>query len=147
MIRVPLLRLLTAGTLSVASLACGVGPTEDDINQALERTLESVNGGWTGTIGSNQATLAFTLTQGSGNAVTGTGTMKHVDASSSSAITISGTFQRPVLSLTFQGMVYEGTTVQGVMQGSYTTVAGISTQIRMTGTNFDRTLPILISEN
>lgn len=146
-IRVPLLRLLAACMLGAVSLTCGVGPTEDDINDALANTLESVTGGWTGTIGSNQATLSFTLAQGSGSAVSGTGTMRHTSASSSTPMTVTGTFQRPVLSLTFQGMVFDGTTVQGVTQGSYTSVGGISAQIRMTGTGFDQTVPIHIYEN
>lgn len=134
------------GVLSLVLLSCGVGPTEDDINDFLEQTLQSVNGPWTGVIDGNQATISFTLTQ-NGSAVTGTGTMKHVNAASATPITVSGTFNRPVLSLTIQGMIYEGTTVQGVMQGNYTTVGGVATNIRMTGTGFDRTEPILISEN
>lgn len=105
--------------LIFAPLSSGVGPTEDDINNALEQALASVNGGWTGIIDGNQARLSFTLTQGAGGAVSGTGTIKHVSAASATPITISGTFNRPSLSLTFQGMVYEGTTVQGVMQGNY----------------------------
>ena len=135
------------GILTLALLSCGVGPTGDEIDEFLEQTLESVNGPWSGIIDGNQATISFTLAQGAGNAVSGTGTMKHVSAANATPITVSGTFNRPVLSLTIHGMVYEGTTVQGVMQGSYTTVGGIATDIRMTGTNFDRTEPILIFEN
>ena len=135
------------GILSLVLLSCGVGPTEDDVNEFLEQALQSVNGGWTGMIDNNQATLAFTLTQGANGAVTGNGTMQHVSSTNPSPITITGTFQRPVLSLTFNGMLYEGTTVQGVMQGNYTTIGGVSTTIRMTGTNFDKTRPILIQEN
>lgn len=140
-------RRSVTGILSVALLSCGVGPTEDDIKDFLEQQLSSVEGPWSGIIGADQATLSFTLTQAASGAVSGSGTMKHASAASASPITVSGTFHRPVLSLTFNGMVYEGTTVQGVMQGNYTTVGGVLTTIRMTGTSYDKTVRILISEN
>lgn len=135
------------GMLTLVLLSCGAGPTGEDIDNSLEQTLQSVNGAWAGIIDGNQATISFTLTQGAGSSVSGSGTMKHVSAATSTPITVTGTFSRPLLSLTFQGMVYEGTTVQGVMQGNYTTVGGISTNIRMTGTSYDKTRPILIYEN
>lgn len=138
-------RAYTIAMAFLVSASCGAGPTADDINNSLENTLQSVNGPWTGIIGSNQATLAFTLTQ-NGSTVTGNGTMKEASAPSSVPITITGTFNRPSLSLTFNGMVFEGTNVQGTAQGSYTSVGGVGTQIRLVGTNYDKIFSVLLAE-
>lgn len=132
--------LLLALTLATA---CG-GPTGEDIENELESQLRSVAGPWVGT--SSALTLDFQLQQGAGNAVSGSGTMKEAAASSSVPITVTGTFQRPQLSLTFSGMTFEGRAVQGTFQGSYTTVGGISAPLHLTATGYSRDVTILLQE-
>ncbi|HKP74169.1 MAG TPA: hypothetical protein VJT67_01440 [Longimicrobiaceae bacterium] len=123
---------------------CGLWPTGDDIDESLDQQLRSVAGPWTGT--STPLTLDFQLTQGSGTTVTGSGTMKEAAAAGSVPITLSGTFQRPDLSLTISGMVFEGKAMTGTIQGSYTTVAGISAPLVMTGGGSTREVTILLQE-
>ena len=129
--------------LTLAAGACG-GPTGDDIDNELERQLRSVDGPWAGV--STELTLNFQLQQGAGNAVSGTGTMKETAASSSVPITVTGTFQRPQLSLTISGMTFAGRAVQGTFQGSYTTVGGISAPLQLTAPGFSRDVTILLQE-
>ena len=131
----------------VLSAACSAGPTERDINDSLEATLSSVTGDWIGTsTGQNAIVLEFRLQEGSNGQVSGTGTMKEAGAPSTVPIAITGTFQRPSLSLTFNGMVYETKSVQGASQGEYTTVGGISTTMQLTGSGYSKALPILLQE-
>ncbi|HEX8691710.1 MAG TPA: hypothetical protein VF746_04770 [Longimicrobium sp.] len=129
----------------VASACVSGGPTEQEIVDSLEAQLRSVAGPWTGT--SAPLTLAFQLSEGPGTAVSGSGTMKETAAPGSVPITVAGTFQRPVLSLTISGMVFEGRSVQGTIQGSYTTVGGISGPLHLTGTGYARDITILLQEN
>ncbi len=132
--------LLLALTLAGA---CG-GPTGDDIEDELESQLRSVAGPWAGT--SPSLTLDFQLQQGAGNTVSGSGTMKEAAAPGALPITVTGTFQRPQLSLTFTGMTFEGRAVQGTFQGSYTTVGGISAPLRLTATGYSRDITLLMQE-
>src|SRR5688572_33497055 len=94
------MRLFRARWLLVVVLAAAgcLWPTEQDIEDAAERQLRSVSGPWTGI--SPTLTLDFQLTEGSGSAVSGSGTMKETAAASPVPITVTGTFQRPTLSLT-----------------------------------------------
>ncbi|MBA3578963.1 MAG: hypothetical protein H0W42_03160 [Gemmatimonadaceae bacterium] len=128
--------------------ACGVGPTEEDINNSLEQALQSANGNWTGTSTnpSGALTLSFSLNQAANGSLTGSGTMKETSAPSAVPITIAGTFQRPVLTLTFSGMVYEGTAVQGTFQGNYTTIGGVLSNLQLTGTGYSKTVVVLLQE-
>lgn len=136
---------LVAAALLVAS--CSAGPTEQEINNSLEQMLRSVAGDWTGTSsGDNPVTLAFRVQEGSNGQVSGTGTMKEGRAASTVPITVTGTYRRPALSLTFSGMVYEGQSVQGVVQGQYTTVAGVGTTLQLTGTGYAKSIAILLQE-
>jgi hypothetical protein len=134
-------RWLLALTLAVA--ACD-GPTLEDIEKDLERQLSSVEGPWTGT--SPTLTLDFQLTEGAGNAVSGTGTMKEAGAANAMPINVTGTFLLPQLSLTFTKMVYEGRAVQGTFQHSYTTVGGMNGQLHLTGTAYSKDVTILLQE-
>lgn len=128
----------------LATAGC-LWPTEQDIEDAAERELRSVAGPWVGV--SPTLTLNFTLTEGTGNTVSGSGTMKEAAAASSVPITVLGTFERPFLSLNFSGMSFEGhTAVQGAFSGSYTTVAGISGPIHLTGTGYTKDVTILLQE-
>jgi hypothetical protein len=126
--------------------ACGLHtPTEQEITDSIEKELRSVDGAWTGT--SAPLTLDFQLSQGPGNTVSGSGTMKEAAAPGPVPITLTGTFQRPVLSLTISGMVFEGHSVQGTIQGSYTTIGGISGPLQLTGAGYSREITVLLSEN
>jgi hypothetical protein len=139
------MRPIRIALLLVVALAgaCG-GPTGDDIENDLERQLRSVAGPWTGT--SAALTLDFQLQQGAGNAVSGSGTMKETAAAGTVPITVTGTFQRPQLSLTFTGMTFEGRAVQGTFQGSYTTAGGISAPLQLTATGYSRDITVLLQE-
>jgi hypothetical protein len=137
-------RLLGLLALALFAGACG-GPTGEDIENELERQLESVAGPWSGT--SATLTLDFQLQEGSGNAVSGSGTMKEAAAPGTVPITVTGTFQRPALSLTISGMNFEGRAVQGTFQGSYNTVGGISAPLQLTATGYSKSVTILLQED
>lgn len=129
--------------LTLLAGACD-GPTGEDIENELERQLRSVSGPWAGI--STELTLDFQLQQGAGNAVSGTGNMKETAAASAVPITVTGTFQRPQLSLAFTGMTFEGRAVQGTFQGSYTSVGGISAPLRLAAPGYTRDITILLQE-
>ena len=137
-------RLVSLLALALAVGACN-GPTGEDIENELERQLSSVAGPWTGT--SPTLTLDFQLQEGAGNAVSGSGTMKETAAAGTVPITITGTYQRPQLSLTISGMTFEGRAVQGTFQGSYTTVGGISAPLQLTATGYSKAVTILLQED
>ncbi len=140
--RLPHPRWLLALILTLATAACL--PTDDDIENELEKQLQSVAGPWGGV--SPTLTLDFQLQEGAGNAVSGSGTMKETAAPGTVPITVTGTFQRPQLSLTISGMTFEGRAVQGTFQGSYTTVGGISGPLHLTGTGYSKDVTILLQE-
>lgn len=131
--------------LLVVTLAAGAClPTGEDIEKEIEAALQSVAGPWSGT--SQTLTLDFQLQQGSGNAVSGSGTMKETAAAAAVPITVAGTFQRPQLSLTFSGMTFEGRAVQGTFTGNYTTVGGISAPLQLRATGYSKDVTILLQE-
>jgi len=131
--------------LLVVTLAAGAClPTADDIEAEIEAALQSVAGPWSGT--SQTLTLDFQLQQGTGNAVSGSGTMKEAAAASSVPITVTGTFQRPQLSLTFSGMTFEGRAVQGTFTGNYKTVGGINGPLQLRATGYSKDVTILLQE-
>jgi hypothetical protein len=131
--------------LLVVTLAAGAClPTGEDIEKEIEAALQSVAGPWSGT--SPTLTLDFQLQQGSGNAVSGSGTMKETAAAGTVPITVTGTFQRPQLSLTFSGMTFEGRAVQGTFTGNYTTVGGINAPLQLTATGYSKSVTILLQE-
>jgi len=148
---------IAAGALLVLmNTSCGGGgggvwgPTEKDIVDSLQETIRSVSGDWSGITAGNNPTnpvqLQFKLTEGSNGQVTGTGTMKEKNATSAVPITVTGTWQRPNLTLAFQGMVYESKQVQGSFQGEYTTVGGILAPLKLTAPGFTRDLQFLLQE-
>jgi hypothetical protein len=136
--------------LVVMTTACGgggYGPSEQDINNSLEATLQSVAGDWTGLSNEpNLLRLDFTLQEGSNGQVSGTGTMSEANAAFAVPITVTGTFQRPTLTLTFSGMVFESRQVTGTAQGTYTTVGGIATTLTLTAPGYARDIAILLQE-
>lgn len=139
-------RIASAAALLLVFAGCG-GPTERDIEDSLEETLRSVAGEWVGvSAGPPPLRLEFQLQEGSSGQVSGSGTMKEEGVTAAVPITVTGTFQRPVLSLTFSGMTYEGRSVQGTSAGNYTSAGGISTTLQLTGAGYSRSLPILLQE-
>ena len=141
------MRIRHAAALLLVFLAPACLPTGDDVERELEQRLRSVEGPWRGiSDGSNLITLNFLLQQGAGTAVSGTGTMREASAAAAVPITVTGTFVRPKLTLTFNGMVFEGHAVQGAFQGDYTTVGGLLGTLHLTGTGYARDLQVLLAE-
>ncbi len=133
--------LFLAGTAACAS------PTGDDIEESLDEMLRSVSGDWKGqSYGTNPITLQFTLQEQSGQRVQGTGSMKEQHASAPVPITISGTFQRPTLSLTFDGMVYDGFTVKGTLRSDYVSAGGVGDSLQLSGQNYSKKVLVLLQE-
>ncbi len=125
---------------------CGMPTiTGEDIENGIERAARSAAGPWQGEAGgANPIVLDFVLTE-SGDQVQGTGTMKEAGAASAVAVTVSGTYRRPTLSLTFSGMTYEGHAVTGTFRGSYAGVIAVDS-LRLAGGGFSRSLPAVFSE-
>jgi hypothetical protein len=136
--------------LVLMATACGgggYGPSEQDINNSLEAILQSVAGDWTGVSNEpNLLRLDFTLQEGSNGQVSGTGTMNEANSASAVPITVTGTFQRPTLTLAFNGMIFESRQVTGTAQGTYTTVGGIATTLTLTAPGYSREVAILLQE-
>lgn len=146
---------IAAGVLLVLmNTSCGGGggggsvwPTAQEIDNSLEATLRSVSGEWIGVAnGPNAIRLEFRLQEGSNGQVSGTGTFKEENAPSAVPITVTGTFQRPMLTLAFDGMVFESRQVKGAAQGTYTTVGGIGTTLTLTAPGYSRDKAILLQE-
>ncbi|HJQ87669.1 MAG TPA: hypothetical protein VJ820_09430 [Propionibacteriaceae bacterium] len=72
--------------------------------------------------------------------------MKEANAPDRVPVSVSGTFRRPLLSLTFAGMVYEGRAVTGEVRGEYTSVGGVGNSIRLIAEGYERVVPILLQE-
>ena len=138
----------TAFLLCLATLgACTPSVTGEDIERGLEQQLQSVEGPWSGTsYGSTVLTLSFQLQKGSGSAVSGSGTMKEAAAAAAVPITVTGTYVRPRLTLTINGMVFEGHAVQGSFAGDYTSAAGVLANLNMTGSGYSKQMQVLLSE-
>lgn len=139
---------IAAGALLVLLTAsCGGGPTERDIVKNLDDTLQSVAGDWQGIASApNGFRLDFRLQEASNGQLSGTGTMKEDSTATAVPITVTGTFQRPALTLVFDGMVVESRQVKGAVQGNYTTVGGVGTTLTLTGTGYTRDIAILLQE-
>jgi hypothetical protein len=107
----------------------------------------SAAGGWSGLVnGANGVTFAFKLQEGANGQVSGTGTMKEENVAAAVPITINGTYQRPLLILTFTGIVCEGHQATGTLQGNYTTVGGIATTMTLNDIGYTRSLNLLLQE-
>ena len=72
--------------------------------------------------------------------------MKEADAANAIPISVTGTFQRPTLVLTFGGMVYEGRSVTGAFRGDYTGVGGISESLHLTADGYDKSIAMFLAE-
>ena len=146
-------RTLAAAVLvALMSASCGGGggvggPSARDIDNSLEATLRAVAGGWSGIgSGANGIRLEFTLQEAANGQVSGSGTMQENSSAAVVPITVSGTFQRPLLTLAFDGMVVDARPVKGAAQGSYTTVGGIATTLTLTAPGYARNVPVLLQE-
>ena len=141
---------LLGALLVLMSTSCGAGgagPSEQEIVDSLEEQLRAVNGDWTGfSTGPNAVQLNFTLQQGSNGQLSGTGSFKEEGATAVLPITISGSFQRPTLTLSFGGITYEGRQVTAVAQGSYTSVGGITATLSLTAPDYTRNITVLLQE-
>lgn len=148
---------IAAGALLVLmNTSCGGGgpgegvsvwPTGDDISKSLQERLNSVTGDWSGFSNApNAVLLEFKLQQGSNGQVSGTGTMREGTAATTVPITITGTFQRPLLTLNFEGIVYETRQVKGYAQGTYTSVGGVATTLTLSAPGYTRDVQILLQE-
>ncbi|MDQ3418392.1 MAG: hypothetical protein M3541_06360 [Acidobacteriota bacterium] len=137
---------------SLAALtACTyTGPTgpeiEDALRQQTEEAVRSAAGPWSGDVLGGILKLDFSLTQAPDGRLQGTGTMREGQAGSPVPITVSGTYQRPNLSLTFTGMVFEGRDVVGTFEGSYTSLSGVMSTLRLTAEGYTRSLFLWLSE-
>ncbi len=141
------LAMLVLATASCGGGGGGYGPSEQDINNSLEATLQSVSGDWTGmTNEPNGIRLEFKLQVAANGQVSGTGTMKETDVATPIPVSVIGTFNPPLLSLTFEGMVVDTRVVNGAAQGSYTTVGGIGTSLRLTAPGYSRDVAVLLQE-
>jgi hypothetical protein len=142
---------IAAGVLIVLmSTSCGGNggwPTAQDIDNSLEATLRSVAGDWEASANvPNGLRLDFRLVEGANGQLSGTGTMKENSTAPAVPFTVSGTYQRPMLTLAFEGMVFESRQVKGVAQGTYTTVGGIATNLTLTASGYTRDIAILMHE-
>lgn len=137
-----------AALMLVMTASCGGGgPTEQDIHNSLSNTLSSVSGPWIGfTSPPGSIALDFQLQEGANGLVSGTGTTKEGSTLAAVPITVSGTFNPPVLTLNFDGMVFETHAVKGTAQGSYTTVGGIAATLKLTAPGYSRDIPIILQE-
>jgi hypothetical protein len=144
--------IAAAALLALMNTSCGGGgvstwPAEQDITASLQETLRSVAGDWIGiSSGPNPIRLEFRLQEGSNGQVSGSGTMKEDSAPAALPITVSGTFQRPLLTLAFDGIVYESHQAKGSLQGSYTTVGGIATTLTLAAPGYSREIAIVLQE-
>lgn len=84
--------------------------------------------------------------EGANGQVSGSGTMRENSAAPAVPFTITGTFQRPLLTLAFDGMVVDSRQVKGAFQGSYTTIAGIGAPLTLTAPGYSRDVAILLHE-
>ena len=122
-------------------------PTGKDIDNSLDEILRSVAGDWTGvSTAPNGIRLEFRLQEGSNGQVSGTGTMKEDGAPSAVPVTITGTYQRPMLTLAFNGMEVESRQVSGAAKGPYTSVGGIDATLTLTAPGYTRDVAILLQE-
>ena len=150
-----LLALLAQLPLGACGLS-GLGdtaPRPEDLD--FEGILRSVSGRWTGfnvvtTSGPppNTLRLVFVLTQAPDGGVTGTGTMQEAGAPGPVPITVTGSYRRPTLSLTFDGMVWAGRAVRGTISDRYESIGGVIGRLTLTAADAtETTLEVLLTED
>jgi hypothetical protein len=136
---------------SLAALAaCAyAGPTAPEIEAELARQTEdairSAAGPWSGWASGGSVRLEFTLTESSDGRLQGTGMMREAQAVAV-PITLTGTYNRPHLSLMFTGMVYEGRVVVGTFADAYTSLGGVYGTLRLAAEGYERSLSLSLHE-
>lgn len=138
--------IAAAAILTLLCASCGGGPSAQDIDDSLDTILRSVSGDWTGSGAPAPIRLEFHLQDAGNGQLVGSGTMKENATLSALPITVTGSFERPLLTLVIDGMVYESRQVKGSIQGRYTTVGGIATTLTLTAPGYSRELAILLQE-
>jgi hypothetical protein len=127
--------------------ACTGPDIVEESQQRLAATVAEMNrsvaGQWHGT--SLDLGLTFDLQEG-GTAVSGEGTMTEEGLTNDSRYTVSGTYQRPQLTLTFTGMVYQGRVVEGSFQCNYNSLGGCGGTLHLKGTNYSKDMGLLLQE-
>lgn len=131
--------------------ACtSTGPTgpgaEDTLARQTEDAIRSAEGPWSGLASGGTVRLEFSLAQAPDGRLQGTGTMREAQAAAAVPMTVAGTYNRPNLSLTFTGMVYEGRDVIGTFAAPYTSFAGVSGTLRLTAESYAESLSVLLQE-
>ena len=109
----------------------------------LEAIASSVAGPWHGV--SLGLTLAFDLQQ-DGTAVSGGGSITENGVTNESRYSVSGTYQRPQLTLTFIDMVYQGRAVEGSFQGNYDSIGGVGGTLHLKGADYSKDIDLLLQE-
>jgi hypothetical protein len=145
---------LTRGSALVVAFLCAlpacVSPSNpgEGIQKSLaaevDRLASSVAGTWRGITPVGLA-LAFDLQQ-AGSVVSGGGTITENGVTHESRYTVSGTYQRPQLTLTFIGMVYQGHVVDGSFQANYDSVGGVSGTLHLKGADYSKDIEIGLFE-
>ena len=132
--------LILVCSLSILT-ACVPSPTgpeiEDVLRRETEETLWSAAGPWSGLAsGGPMVRFEFSLTERPDGQLQGTGTIREADAAAPVPVTVAGTYNRPNLSLTFTGMVYEGRAVVGTFVASYDSASGVNGTLRLSGADY-----------
>ena len=113
----------TVQCLGIVSLlsACDVTtPTvEGELTRQTEDAVRSAAGPWVGL--NPSITMRFSLTEAPNGQLQGTGRMRQPNVEGDVPITVSGTYNRPNLSLIFAGMVFDGHDVSGTFGPECTT--------------------------
>ena len=140
--------LLCALSILAACVPSPTGPEiEDTLRRETEETLRSATGPWRGVAsGSSVVRFEFSLTDRPDGQLQGTGTIREADAAGPVPITVAGTYNRPNLSLTFTGMVYEGRAVVGTFVASYDSAIGVNGTLTLTGADYAKSLPLFLQE-
>lgn len=130
--------------------SCTPWPTgpemEDALRRQTEETLRSAAGPWHGVASGGVVRFEFSLTERPDAQLLGTGTIREADAAAAMPITVAGSYNRPNLSLTFSGMVYEGRAVVGSFVASYDSFTGVNGTLRLTGADYAKSLALFLQE-
>ncbi len=137
------------GILSLLSACTPTTPTgqliERELTRQTEDAVRSAAGPWMGL--NPSITIRFSLTEAPNGQLQGTGRMREPNVEGDVPITVSGTYNRPNLSLTFAGMVFDGHDVSGTFGPEvYNSFAGVSGTLTLTGQNYARSLSLLLQE-
>jgi hypothetical protein len=146
------------GTMPRLALACCVaalaacaptGPSAREIEASVanqdEVVVRSAEGPWSGVAAGNSLQVEFSLSQAPGGQVQGAGFVRAPGAAPV-PMTVTGTYARPNLTLTFSGLVFEGREVVGSFGGTYTSAAGVSSVLRLAADGYERAFPLLLHE-